>query len=264
MQNAQAAQSPSCCVVARPSATVKPGTYNSPITVRFHDRTRDAVIYYTTDGWTPTSLSTRYAGPVSVDNTTTVKAVAIKAGVWQSPVLEANYVIRGAAPAGISTRFPARADGQALIDEGTILPLEFSAPVNSQRVEVGDRLPIVLAQGVSVGGVTVAEKGSPVLAVVTEVDGNGVMGQPGTLTFQVESLTLKNGSPLRLTATRTIDGKSHKTSAVASSMVIPFAGLFVRGKHAEISAGTRLTARVATGEIEHAAARTIEPRSALE
>ena len=46
--------------------------------------TAGASIYYTVDGSTPTSASTAYSGAISLTDTTTVKAVAVKDGVSSS------------------------------------------------------------------------------------------------------------------------------------------------------------------------------------
>jgi len=60
-----------CCFLTEsPKFSVKPGKYNEPRTVKIMDSTAGATIYYTTDGWTPTAASQRYAGPIKVRSTT--------------------------------------------------------------------------------------------------------------------------------------------------------------------------------------------------
>src|ERR1035441_6457733 len=75
----QAAQNTSSCYrcgAAAPKFSVKPGAYSAAVTLKIKDSTREAVIYYTTDGWTPTVASTRYMGPITIDSTTTLQAIA--------------------------------------------------------------------------------------------------------------------------------------------------------------------------------------------
>jgi len=54
--------------------------------------TDGASIYYTTDGSDPTAASTLYAGPFTVSDTTTVKAIAVKDGMTDSDVASASYI----------------------------------------------------------------------------------------------------------------------------------------------------------------------------
>lgn len=54
----------------------------------------DAIIYYTTDGSTPTQESTIYDSPIVIDRTMTIKAIAYQDDYLASEVLTRNYTIR--------------------------------------------------------------------------------------------------------------------------------------------------------------------------
>jgi len=80
--------------VAAPTFSIAEGTYSEPQLLALATSTGDATIYYTTDGSSPDSASQRYADPIKIDITTTVKAIAIAAGVTASPVAVATFTIR--------------------------------------------------------------------------------------------------------------------------------------------------------------------------
>jgi len=63
----------------------------APIPVTITCATEDAIIYYTLDGTTPTDTSDEYTVPFTVSETTTVKAIAIKAGMDDSDVASVTY-----------------------------------------------------------------------------------------------------------------------------------------------------------------------------
>lgn len=71
------------------------GTYSAPQSVTISCSTSGAVIYYTTNGTTPSASSSKYNGAISVTTTTTIKAIAIKNGV-SSAVTTAKYTINSA------------------------------------------------------------------------------------------------------------------------------------------------------------------------
>ncbi len=266
VQNAQqSAQNTAtyCCGVSRPQLSVKPGAYPAPVTLRMKDSTRGTIIYYTTDGWTPTPLSTRYTGPITLSSTTTIQAIAVSPQNWQSRVVTATYTIPGSAPAEtLVTDFPANAAGSPVLMPGTVLPLTFTSAVTSRGLQVGDRLPVGLAQDLKIGGVVVAAKGTPVLATVTQVDHSGIMGLPGTLSFAVHSLTLNDGTTIPLARTATKMGRSRLGAAQATGMVLPGGGLFVRGENVEIDAGASLTAIVTAEDGTQARIETTTPKLA--
>ena len=85
---------------ATPTFSPAAGTYTSIQTVTISDSTSGATIYYTTDGSTPTTSSTRYSAAITVSSTETIKAIAVASGYSQSAVATATYTIhlRAATP----------------------------------------------------------------------------------------------------------------------------------------------------------------------
>jgi N-acetyl-beta-hexosaminidase len=57
------------------------------------DATPGATLYYTTNGTSPTTYSTRYTGPITVSSSETLKAIAYVAGEKQSETVTATYTI---------------------------------------------------------------------------------------------------------------------------------------------------------------------------
>jgi hypothetical protein len=74
------------------------GTYTSAQSVTISDATSGATIYYTTNGTTPTMSSTQYTGPVSVNSTETLQAIAVAPGYSNSAVASAAYTVTSSLP----------------------------------------------------------------------------------------------------------------------------------------------------------------------
>src|SRR5207302_1865152 len=83
-------------LAATPAFSPVAGTYSSAQSVTISDATAGATIYYTTDGSTPTTASTKYTAPVSVASSVTLKAIATAAGFSTSAVGSAAYIIQTA------------------------------------------------------------------------------------------------------------------------------------------------------------------------
>ena len=268
MQNAQlAAQTTSCyrCGAAAPKFSVKPGNYSSTVRVKLKDSTRGAVIYYTTDGWTPTAASTRYMGPITIDSTTTLQAIAISPYGGRSRVATAVYTLNGVPPTALvaqtvvtapnaplntlpsevpnSAAAPS-APAKVLLARGTAVPFVITSEVSSKTAEVGDKISLTLAEDLKAGDVVVVKKGTPAVATVTEVDKTGMAGTPGEVFFQADSL--QPGSVLiKLRGTAAKEGQDNVGKAMGLMFVpvVPV-GVFVHGKDAEIKQGASFTAFV--------------------
>ncbi|MGH9675995.1 MAG: chitobiase/beta-hexosaminidase C-terminal domain-containing protein, partial [Candidatus Acidiferrum sp.] len=264
-----------CAFAARPVFSVKPGIYTSPQQVRIYDNTRDAVIYYTTDGWTPTAASKLYTGPITIDSTTTLRAIAVIPGTYlrRSLVASAQYTVqgtagappaKGAAPTAVAPEVlsapvaeeqnpvampPAQeADStnppsEYLLQQGLRVHLVFAAPVNSKTAEVGERIPLTVDQEILSGDQVVVPRGTLAFATIAHVNHTGPGGAPGDIAFEVQSMTV-NGTTVELWGEAVMEGQPKPPNA---SFLIPVVGAFTifrHGKDAEIRAGMPVNAYV--------------------
>jgi Bacterial Ig-like domain (group 3)/Chitobiase/beta-hexosaminidase C-terminal domain len=81
-------------LAATPVFSPVAGTYATAQNVTLTDSTPGAVIYYTTNGTTPTASSTKYTGAITVSATETIEAIAIASGYTNSAVASATYTIK--------------------------------------------------------------------------------------------------------------------------------------------------------------------------
>jgi len=92
---------------ATPTFSPAAGTYTGTQSVTISDSTSGAVIYYTTNGTTPTASSPVYSGPVIVDATETIEAIGIAHADSSSAVGSAKYTINAGTKAATPTFSPA-------------------------------------------------------------------------------------------------------------------------------------------------------------
>jgi len=84
---------PNLPTVEMPVATPPAGTYTTAQNVTLTTTTSGAKIYYSINGTDPTTASTLYSSAISINATTTVKAIAVKDGMNNSNILTAVYTI---------------------------------------------------------------------------------------------------------------------------------------------------------------------------
>lgn len=75
------------------------GTYIGAQDITISSATESATIYYTIDGSTPTTSSTKYTEPITISANKTLKAIATKSGMNNSAVISADYTILNVADA---------------------------------------------------------------------------------------------------------------------------------------------------------------------
>ena len=88
---------------AAPTFSPAAGAVTSGTKVSIADATTGAVIYYTTDGSTPTTASTKYTSAIAVTKAETISAIAQASGDTASTVASAAYTITSTTPPASGT-----------------------------------------------------------------------------------------------------------------------------------------------------------------
>ena len=81
-----------------PTATPIAGSYTSAQAITLVGSTPNSVIYYTTDGTTPTTASSVYSAPINVASTGVIKAFAVAPSYLDSTVASFAYTITTSSP----------------------------------------------------------------------------------------------------------------------------------------------------------------------
>ena len=183
---------------SRASGTVPPGT---KISIR--SETHYATLYYTTNGWTPTTQSAKYTGPITIKSTTHLEVIAVGPNFLRSPVERADYEVAAAAAPAPELAVVIPADGTLRV--GTPVRVAFSGKeIDSETAAVGDEITIVLDEPIKLGEMVLAPKGAPVGASLTFADPpHG--GAPGDLVFEIHSVAV-GGKQVPLFGGETIEG----------------------------------------------------------
>ena len=243
MQAAQQNSVPAVTVTHQPTFSIRAGRVTPGTAVRIKCATHYAVIYYTTNGWSPTTASRRYTGPIPITTTTQLQAIAIAPNLAQSLIARANYTVKGP----VLQVFPLTLASDGVLHAGTRLHLVTNSTIDSKTAQVGDNISILLNQDIKAGEAVVVPKGTPVDAVVTQADPAAHAGTPGDIAFEVNSLTVR-GTQIPLQGGETLEGVNHYNSRYF--IFIPVVGvipaLATHGDEAEIKPGMTFTVAVTT------------------
>jgi hypothetical protein len=181
------------------SGEVKPGT---KVRIRWRVADNYAAVYYTTGGWTPTTASDRYTGPIPIDTTTRLQAIAVSPDWLLSPIAHTEYTVKGP----VTPTPPVILSSDGVLHAGTPLHLVTSSTVNSKTARVGDKLSILLDQDVKMGDTTLISKGTPVSAVLISANPADGYNGLGDLVFEVHAVNAQ-GKSIPVSGGETLEGE---------------------------------------------------------
>jgi hypothetical protein len=202
--------------VDRPDFSVKSGAVDAGTKVRIKCETHYATIYYTTNGWTPTTQSAKYTGPIPINSTTHLQAIAVGPNFLRSSVERADYEVSNASSPVLEAAVIVPEDG--ILRAGTPVRVAFAGKdIDSDSAEVGDEITLVLDEEVKLGKTVLAPKGAPVSAALTFAD-RGHGAAPGDLVFEIHSVEVA-GKHVPLFGGETLEGvKGGKNATINPGM----------------------------------------------
>ena len=113
--------------LASPSIKPAAGTYYGSIEVTITCGTPDSKIYYTTNGNDPTTSSTQYSAPFTLNSSATVKAISAKNGET-SGVVSAEYEIKQVIPVNSIAEYQGQSDDAVLVFKKPVTVLAHHSP----------------------------------------------------------------------------------------------------------------------------------------
>ena len=112
---------------------------------------------------------------------------------------------------------------------------------NGKVMHAGDRIPLEVAEGVTLDGQTVIPAGTPGMGEITTVRNKGMWGKSGAFTGRV--LYIRVGDrQIRMSGTFDDKGKTGTGGVVAAIAFVPVAGFFTTGTSAKLPIGAPVKA----------------------
>jgi len=200
------------------------GNYTSQQNVTITDAVSGVNIFYTVDGSTPTTASTAYSGPITLNTSQTLNAIAVASGYSNSSVATASYSFSlppsaptfnpGSATLRTSTSVTISADSGAAIyytTDGSIPPASpttvvYSAPVTVSQGETINAVAEVGTQTSSMSSAAYSFVGSGSVSSPTVLVGGKTALSGSTVRAEQDPITLADAADTNAQIYYTYDG----------------------------------------------------------
>lgn len=140
--------------VSTPTASVSSGLSNGQYIqagskVTLSSSTSGAVLYYTTDGSTPTTSSTKYTGPITINSDTTIKVLGQAPGCTNSEIAVISYKI-----GSVYTITASAGTGGTISPSGSKSVIQTGSQTYTIQAKSGYAIGNVVVDGVSQGKIS--------------------------------------------------------------------------------------------------------------
>jgi len=202
--------------VEKPALSLPAGTVDPGSKVSIRCETHYATLYYTTNGWTPTTQSAKYTGPITINSTTHLEVIAVGPNFVRSAVERADYQVPNSPAPVLESTVTVPEDGT--LRAGTPMRVVFAGKdIDSESAAVGDEITVVLDEQIKLGDTVLAPKGTPVNAALTFAD-PARRDAPGDLVFEIHSVEIA-GKNVPLFGGETLEGvKGGKNTKIRPGM----------------------------------------------
>jgi hypothetical protein len=189
--------------VEKPMFSTESGSVPAGTKITIRSETHYATLYYTTNGWTPTTQSAKYTGPITINSSTHLEVIAVGPNFLRSSVERADYKVSNSPAPVLESTVSVPEDG--MMRAGTPVRVAFAGKeIDSESAAVGDEITVVLDEQVKLGETVLAPKGAPIAAALTIADpANGAA--PGDLVFEIHSVEVA-GKHVPLFGGETLEG----------------------------------------------------------
>jgi hypothetical protein len=190
-------------VIEKPIFSLASGTVPAGSKISIRSETHYATLYYKTNGWTPTTLSAKYTGPIIINSTTHLEVIAVGPNFLRSTVERADYKVAKSSAPVLESTVVVPEDG--ILRAGTPVRVAFAGKeIDSETAAVGDEITMVLDQWVKLGETVLVPKDAPVNAALTVADpARG--SPPGDLVFEIHFVEIA-GKRVPLFGGETLEG----------------------------------------------------------
>jgi hypothetical protein len=232
---------PACSCSSQPIISIDSGLLGVGTQVTITSPSKDAAIFYTTDGWTPTSSSMRYTGPIAINADTRLQAIAQEPAKLPSLISQAMYKVTGSASVPENSLVIG-----TVISKGTSLRLVTGSEISSETAHVGGHILLLLDENLMAGETVLAPRGTSVDGTITRVERAGPAGKPGVLAFQATVLNVHGISvPISADLTLAARGNGAMIPGLSIDSGLRISPPLPDGNEVRIRPGMSLTAAVA-------------------